>query len=144
MSDRNFAIVIDEAHSSQSGIAADKLNASGQKMLQEDGELTTDAVLAEMMLSRKMSTNCSYCAFTATPKRETLECFGTRAEDGSFHPFHLYSMKQAIEEEFILDVLTNYTTYKSYYELIKSAEGNPELLLSAKTQKAIKILPEAL
>lgn len=139
VSNRNFAIVIDEAHSSQSGIAADKLNASVQKMLQEDGELTTDAVLAEMMLSRKMSTNCSYFAFTATPKRETLERFGTRAEDGSFHPFHLYSMKQAIEEGFILDVLTNYTTYKSYYELIKSAEGNPEY----ENKRAQKLLKKA-
>ncbi len=139
VSDRNFAIVIDEAHSSQSGIAADKLNATVQKMIQDDEEFSTDAVLAELMLSRKMSSNCSYFAFTATPKKETLERFGTRGEDGKFYPFHLYSMKQAIEEGFILNVLTNYTTYKSYYELVKSAEGNPEY----DNQKAQKLLKKA-
>ena len=73
-----------------------------------------------------MSTNCSYFAFTATPKRETLERFGSEDAEGKFHPYHLYSMKQAIEEGFILDVLTNYTTYRSYYELTKSIEDNPE------------------
>ena len=139
VSDHNFAILIDEAHSSQSGIAADKLNASVQKMVSEDGELTTDAVIAELMLSRKMSTNCSYFAFTATPKKETLGRFGTKHEDGSFHPFHLYSMRQAIEEGFILDVLTNYTTYKSYYELIKSTENNPEY----ENKRAQKLLKKA-
>lgn len=139
VSDRNFAIVIDEAHSSQSGIAADKLNASVQKMIQDDEEVSTDAVLAELTLSRKMSTNCSYFAFTATPKKETLERFGTKHEDGKFYPFHLYSMKQAIEEGFILNVLTNYTTYKSYYELIKSAEGNPEY----ENKRAQKLLKKA-
>lgn len=73
-----------------------------------------------------MSSNCSYFAFTGTPKRETLERFGWQDQEGKFHPFHLYSMKQAIEEGFILDVLVNYTTYKSYYELIKSIEDNPQ------------------
>ena len=125
MSDRNFAVIIDEAHSSQSGIAADKLNASLQKDDDTDGA-DTDALLEKLMKDRKMSTNCSYFAFTATPKRETLERFGSMDTEGKFHPFHLYSMKQAIEEGFILDVLTNYTTYKSYYELTKSIEDNPE------------------
>ena len=125
MSDRNFAVIIDEAHSSQSGIAADKLNASLQKDDDTDGA-DTDALLEKLMKDRKMSTNCSYFAFTATPKRETLERFGNMDTEGKFHPFHLYSMKQAIEEGFILDVLTNYTTYKSYYELTKSIEDNPE------------------
>lgn len=139
VSDHNFAILIDEAHSSQSGIAADKLNATVQKAIKEDGEVTTDAILLELMLSRKMSTNCSYFAFTATPKKETLERFGIRNADDSFRPFHLYSMKQAIEEGFILDVLTNYTTYKSYYELIKSTEENP----SYETKRAQKLLKKA-
>ena len=125
VSDRNFAIIIDEAHSSQSGIAADKLNASVQKDKDQEG-MGTDELLEKMMKDRKMSKNCSYFAFTATPKKETLERFGTEDEEGKFHPFHLYSMKQAIEEGFILDVLTNYTTYRSYYELTKSIEGNPE------------------
>ena len=125
VSDHNFAVIIDEAHSSQSGIAADKLNATMQKDADTDGS-DTDALLEKLMKDRKMSTNCSYFAFTATPKRETLERFGSEDAEGKFHPFHLYSMKQAIEEGFILDVLTNYTTYKSYYELTKSIEDNPE------------------
>lgn len=125
VSDRNFAIIIDEAHSSQSGIAADKMNATVQKDADTDGG-DTDALLEKLMNDRKMSTNCSYFAFTATPKRETLERFGSQDSEGKFHPFHLYSMKQAVEEGFILDVLTNYTTYRSYYELTKSIEDNPE------------------
>jgi len=125
VSDRNFAIIIDEAHSSQSGIAADKMNATVQKDADMDGG-DTDALLEKLMSDRKMSTNCSYFAFTATPKKETLERFGSKDAEGKFHPFHLYSMKQAIEEGFILDVLTNYTTYKSYYELIKATDKNPE------------------
>ena len=124
VSDHNFAIVIDEAHSSQSGIAADKLNTAVQKGANE-GEDTDDLIM-KLMKDRKMSANCSYFAFTATPKKETLERFGTQHADGKFYPYHLYSMKQAIEEGFILDVLTNYTTYKSYYELTKSIEENPQ------------------
>lgn len=125
VSDRNFAIIIDEAHSSQSGIAADSANKAIQKDKDCEG-IDTDELLEKLMKDRKMSTNCSYFAFTATPKKETLEGFGTKGEDGKFHPFHLYSMKQAIEEGFILNVLTNYTTYRSYYELTKSIEDNPE------------------
>lgn len=139
VSDHNFAIIIDEAHSSQSGIAADKMNAAVQRAVIEDGEVTTDSIIMELMLSRKMSSNCSYFAFTATPKKETLERFGVHRDDNTFHPFHLYSMKQAIDEGFILDVLTNYTTYKSYYELIKSTEENPEY----ETQRAQKLLKKA-
>lgn len=136
VSDHNFAVIIDEAHSSQSGIAADKLNATVQKDGDTDGG-DTDALLEKLMKDRKMSSNCSYFAFTATPKRETLERFGSEDVDGKFHPFHLYSMKQAIEEGFILDVLTNYTTYKGYYELTKSIEDNPEYN-NAKAQKLLR------
>lgn len=125
VSDHNFAVIIDEAHSSQSGVAADKLNATVQKDADQGGG-DTDELLEKLMKDRKMSSNCSYFAFTATPKKETLERFGSEDAEGKFHPFHLYSMKQAIEEQFILDVLTNYTTYKSYYELTKSIEENPE------------------
>lgn len=138
VSDHNFAVIIDEAHSSQSGIAADKLNATVQKDSDTDcGD--TDALLEKLMKDRKMSSNCSYFAFTATPKKETLERFGTKDEEGRFHPFHLYSMKQAIEEGFILDVLTNYTTYKGYYELTKSIEENPEY----NNDRAQKLLRQA-
>ena len=140
VSDRNFAIIIDEAHSSQSGIAADKLNATVQKDADTDGS-DTDALLEKLMNDRKMSTNCSYFAFTATPKRETLERFGSQDSEGKFHPFHLYSMKQAIEESFILDVLTNYTTYRSYYELTKSIEDNPEYN-NERAQKKLRVAVE--
>lgn len=140
VSDHNFAIIIDEAHSSQSGIAADKLNATVQKDADTDGS-DTDALLEKLMKDRKMSANCSYFAFTATPKRETLERFGTQDADGKFLPYHLYSMKQAIEEGFILDVLTNYTTYRSYYELTKSTEANP-LYNNEKAQKKLRAYVE--
>lgn len=142
VSDRNFAIIIDEAHSSQSGIASDKMNATMQKDADQDGA-DTDDLIEKMMKERKMSTNCSYFAFTATPKRETLERFGwedvqgVRGEHGKFYPFHLYSMKQAIEEGFILDVLSNYTTYQGYYEVVKSVEENP-LYNNEKAQKKIR------
>ena len=138
VSDHNFAVIIDEAHSSQSGIAADKLNATMQKDADTGGN-DTDELLEKLMKDRKMSSNCSYFAFTATPKKETLERFGTEDSEGKFHPFHLYSMKQAIEEQFILDVLTNYTTYRSYYELTKSIEDNPEF----NNEKAQKLLRQA-
>lgn len=136
VSDHNFAIIIDEAHSSQSGIGADKMNATVQRDADQDGS-DTDELIAKLIRDRKMSSNCSYFAFTATPKRETLERFGIQDENGKFHPFHLYSMKQAIEEGFILDVTTNYTTYKSYYELIKSIEDNPKYD-EKKAQKLLK------
>lgn len=135
VSDHNFAVIIDEAHSSQSGIAADRLNATIYRDSDQDGS-DTEQLLHQMMIERKMSANCSYFAFTATPKKETLERFGTEDAEGRFRPFHLYSMKQAIEEGFILDVLTNYTTYRGYYELIKSIEGNPEF----NNEKAQKLL----
>lgn len=136
VSDHNFAVIIDEAHSSQSGIAADSANKAMQKDKDCEGG-DTDELLEKMMKDRKMSTNCSYFAFTATPKKETLERFGAKDAEGKFHPFHLYSMKQAIEEGFILDVLTNYTTYRSYYELTKSIEDNPEYN-NEKAQKKLR------
>lgn len=137
VSDHNFAIIIDEAHSSQSGLAADKMNTAVQKKGGETDDV--DELLLQLMKDRKMSSNCSYFAFTATPKKETLERFGTKDEEGKFHPYHLYSMKQAIEEGFILNVLTNYTTYRSYYELTKSIRENPEY----NNEKAQKMLRRA-
>ena len=88
-----------------------------------------------------MKENASYFAFTATPKNTTLERFGTKQDDGTFIPFHLYSMKQAIEEGFILDVLANYTTYRSYYEIEKSIEANP-LFDKKKAQKKLRAFVE--
>lgn len=144
MNDKRFAVIIDEAHSSQSGSTADKMNqVLGNN--KEDGDTLGAAQeqLLAHMTTRKMRTqdnhqqgNVSYLAFTATPKNSTLEKFGVQQADGSFRPFHLYSMKQAIEEGFILDVLSNYTTYKSYYEIQKSILDNPIF----ETQRAQKKL----
>ena len=131
-----FAIIIDEAHSSQSGETSAKMNAvlsdKGEDAEDEDEPTLEDKINA-LIESRKMIKNGSYFAFTATPKNKTLETFGVPRKyikDGeektAFDAFHLYSMKQAIEEEFILDVLLNYTTYSSFYKLIKSVEENPE------------------
>ncbi|WP_278349910.1 type I restriction endonuclease subunit R [Marinobacter nauticus] len=138
LSDKRFAVIIDEAHSSQSGSAHDNMNrAMGQQDEEEDDQ---DKIL-KAMKSRKMRGNASYLAFTATPKNNTLEKFGEKQGDGSFQPFHLYSMKQAIEEGFILDVLANYTTYKSYYEIEKSIAENPEFD-TKKAQKKLRAYVE--
>ncbi|MEB3733326.1 hypothetical protein ULF88_02455 [Halopseudomonas pachastrellae] len=93
------------------------------------------------MRSRKMRGNASYLAFTATPKNTTLEKFGEKQADGTYKPFHLYSMKQAIEERFILDVLANYTTYRGYYEIEKSISENP-LFDTKKAQKKLRAYVE--
>lgn len=136
LSDKKFAIIIDEAHSSQSGTAHQKMNEAMGKKEFDDNMDAQDMVL-EIMKSRKLKNNASYFAFTATPKNSTLEKFGTKQTDGSFAPFHLYSMKQAIEEGFILDVLSNYTTYKSYYEIVKSIDDNP-YFQTDKAQKRLR------
>lgn len=141
MSDHRFAIIIDEAHSSQGGIAADKMNQALGNTDTDEDEMDWQDLMLQSMSQRKMRGNASYFAFTATPKATTLERFGAQQADGSFVPFHLYSMKQAIEEGFILDVLANYTTYKSYYEIAKSIEDNP-LFDTAKAQKKLKAFVE--
>ena len=138
LSDKRFAVIIDEAHSSQSGIAAGKMNrAMGNIISEENEDQEPQDIILKAMRTRKMRGNASYFAFTATPKNNTLEKFGVKQQDGKFRPFHLYSMKQAIEEGFILDVLANYTTYKSYYEIQKSIKDNP-LFDSVKAQKKLK------
>ena len=140
LSDKKFAIIIDEAHSSQSGTAHQKMNeAMGKKEF--DNDMDAQDMVLEIIKSRKLKNNASYFAFTATPKNSTLEKFGTKQADGSFAPFHLYSMKQAIEEGFILDVLSNYTTYKSYYEIVKSIDDNP-YFRTDKAQKRLRSFVE--
>ncbi len=142
LSDKRFAVIIDEAHSSQSGSAHDNMNrAMGKAEIENEEEMDAQDKILHAMASRKMRGNASYLAFTATPKNTTLEKFGNQQPDGSFKPFHLYSMKQAIEESFILDVLANYTTYKSYYEIQKSIEDNP-LFDSEKAQKKLRAYVE--
>ena len=121
---RRFAIIVDEAHSSQSGESSADLrqvltldDAVTQEEKEEKLFKTVEDLLNERMKSRKVtSPNLSFFAFTATPKQKTIELFGTQdVVTGKFIPFSLYSMKQAIEEKFILDVLKNYTTYETYF-----------------------------
>lgn len=121
---KNFAVIIDEAHSSQSGKAAQAMTdaLTRDETTPEDIE---DLVLA-FQQARGPQKNVSFLAFTATPRNVTLERFGRTGSDGKPHPFHLYSMRQAIEEGFIVDVLKNYTTYDAYYQLEKTIEDDPE------------------
>ncbi|HDP36105.1 MAG TPA: type I restriction endonuclease subunit R, partial [Candidatus Hydrogenedentes bacterium] len=139
---RRFAIVIDEAHSSQGGkTTAAMSTALGEEDSGPDPEDTVNEALERRMAARKMLKNASYFAFTATPKNKTLELFGEAlpqdAEGRVRHrPFHSYTMKQAIQEGFILDVLRHYTPVHSYYKLIKKIEDDPEF----DTKKAKKKL----
>ncbi|MEP3667306.1 MAG: type I restriction endonuclease [Roseibium sp.] len=127
---KRFAIIIDEAHSSQSGKHADSMSHALAEGVVNPGESELDATeyaLLELQRLRGPQANLSYLAFTATPKNVTMERFGRPSEHGP-KPFHLYSMRQAIEEGFILDVLRNYQTYKSYAALEKAIEDDPRLL----------------
>ena len=136
-----FAVIIDEAHSSQSGESSRKLNqALSGATNEEDEEKTDEDKILEAIQSRKMLENVSYFAFTATPKNKTLELFGDRNNEGKPVPFHVYSMKQAIEEGFILDVLKNYTTYHTYFKLIKKIEDDPEYDKRAAKRKIAKFI----
>lgn len=143
-----FAIIVDEAHSSQTGQSAMKLKmaladtsdalaeyAELEGKAEEELEASNDKFLKELITAGKHS-NLSFYAFTATPKDKTLEIFGEEWTDGTFHPFHVYSMRQAIEEGFIMDVLANYTTYKACYKVAKNIPNNPEVPAS----KAMKLI----
>ena len=134
LADRRYAIIVDEAHSSQSGDMATAMKeilgaaSVAEKLAEEIDDIdTADEGVLRAALARGPQENLSYFAFTATPKFKTLELFGHRGEDGKPAPFHLYSMRQAIEEEFILDVLRGYTTYNHYFQLVKAIQDDPEL-----------------
>lgn len=146
---RNYAVIVDEAHSSQTGSAALKLKtalADTEDALKEyaeiegkaEEEIEKDDKIIKEMIAHGKHKNLSFFAFTATPKDKTLEMFGTRAEDGSFHPFHIYSMRQAIEEGFILDVLKNYMTYDTCYKIAKNFPDNPDLPANKATKVILK------
>lgn len=127
---KRFAVIADEAHSSQTGEAAAKLkqllSAEEWADLQDGGEVDTEALLAAQMAGRTGSAGLTYVAFTATPKQKTLELFGRPNSDGLPEPFHVYSMRQAIEEGFILDVLKNYMTYKLAFKLANDGKEYDE------------------
>ncbi len=129
MKHKRFGIIIDEAHSSQNGSMSAKMNIALSGNVGENGEDLEDKLNA-IIEGRKMVKNANYYAFTATPKNKTLQMFGTAFEqpDGEIghRPFHEYTMKQAIEEGFIMDVLKHYTTYNSYYKIVKAIESDPE------------------
>ena len=126
---RTFAIIIDEAHSSQGGRTSAKMSMALSEAGAEEEAETTEDKINRIMESKKLLANASYFAFTATPKNKTLEIFGTPVPDGEHTrhvPFHAYTMKQAIQEGFIVDVLAHYTPVNSYYRLVKTVEGDPE------------------
>jgi type I restriction enzyme, R subunit len=127
---KNFAIIIDEAHSSQGGKTSAAMSKALSAAGAEEEEETTEDKINRLMEAQKLLPNASYFAFTATPKNKTLEIFGDPdpQADGTVrhHPFHSYTMKQAIQEGFILDVLRHYTPIESYYKLVKTVEGDPE------------------
>ena len=130
LASKNYAVVVDEAHSSQTGDAAASLKktlGAGSGTSTEDetdgGEMASEDVLAEIVAHRGRQPNLSFFAFTATPKARTVELFGTSDRTGVKRPFHLYTMRQAIEEGFILDVLRNYATYKVYFKLAAQSES---------------------
>ena len=133
-----FAILIDEAHSSQSGDTAAKMNqALAESKGAYDPDMSLEDRINAVVAARKMLPNASYFAFTATPKNKTLETFGVKGPDGKFRAHHVYSMRQAIEEGFILDVLQNYTTYASFYKVLKRVEDDPEFD-KVRAQKKLK------
>lgn len=130
---QRFAIIVDEAHSSQTGesartvkevLAVEGLEEAEREDVETGDDLEDRIVAAEQ--TRGPLKNASYFAFTATPKPKTMELFGEKQKDGTYLPFSLYSMRQAIDERFILDVLENYTTYKMYWNLLKTVEGDPK------------------
>lgn len=135
---RRYALIVDEAHSSQSGESAKKMKAVLSANDLEEAEAQDEGLFAEedyiedevlkSAQSRGQQANLSFFAFTATPKYKTLKIFGRPGADGKEIPFHLYGMRQAIEEGFILDVLKNYTTYKRYFKLIKAIEDDPQVV----------------
>lgn len=131
---QNFAIIVDEAHSSQTGEASKSLKEVLQVQTLEEAEAlesttppTDEDLINQNMEARGRQPNLSFFAFTATPKQKTLELFGTPQLDGSFRPFHLYTMRQAIEEGFILNVLQNYTTFTTYFSLQQKVADDPHV-----------------
>lgn len=136
---KRFAIIVDEAHSSQTGTSALKLKSAladkrdaleeyaGIEAEAEDAAADWEDQLADELASHGRHKNLTFVAFTATPKEQTLEIFGDEWPDGSFHPFHVYSMRQAIEEGFIMDPLANYVSYSEAVELARTVPDNPDV-----------------
>ncbi|MGM9775728.1 MAG: type I restriction endonuclease subunit R [Candidatus Coprenecus sp.] len=142
--DHHFAIIIDEAHSGQSGRNSAQMNLALSGLASDD-EMDNEDKINAMMEGRKLLDNASYFAFTATPKNKTLETFGVPYQDGDeikHRPFHVYTMKQAIQEGFILDVLQNYTPIDSFYKLMKTVEDDP-MFDKKRAQKKLRSFVES-
>jgi len=140
---RRYAVIVDEAHSSQSGETARELKeilGAGPSQGKEEGETDWEDNLNKIVESRPMQKNLCFFAFTSTPKGKTLQLFGRIGSSGKYEPFHTYSMKQAIEERFILDVLKQYIPYKTYFQLVQKAGNDPEM----PQKKALKKLTQFL
>jgi len=143
--ERRYAVIVDEAHSSQSGegaakmkatLAGERIRAIARKRAEEEQLPDYEEEVIRIVEGRKQQPNLSFFAFTATPKYKTIKLFGQPDGNGEPAPFHEYSMRQAIEEGFILDVLRNYTVYSTYYRLLKFSQGDPEV----EKKKAAKAL----
>lgn len=142
--DNRFAIIIDEAHSGQSGRNSAQMNLALSGLATDD-EMDNEDKINAMMEGRRLLNNASYFAFTATPKNKTLETFGVAYQDGDeikHRPFHVYTMKQAIQEGFILDVLQHYTTIDSFYKLMKTVEDDP-MFDKKRAQKKLRSFVES-
>ena len=139
---RRYAVIVDEAHSSQTGETARELKAILGAGMDEtdDEEADIEDRFNQIMESRGRQKNLSFFAFTATPKGKTLELFGRTGPSGKPEAFHTYSMRQAIEEGFILDVLRNYTSYKTFYRLVKSVEEDPQFPKKKATRSLAKFM----
>ncbi len=140
---RNYAVIVDEAHSSQTGETARELKrilGAGTEYGTDEAELDWEDGINQVMESRGRQKNLSFFAFTATPKGKTIELFGRKDVGGKPEAFHTYSMKQAIEEGFILDVLQRYTTYTTYYNLVKSAADDPKMAKKKAAKKLAKFM----
>lgn len=140
---RNYAVIVDEAHSGQTGETARELKhilGAGTNQDIDESEFDWEDGINKIMESRGKQKNLSFFAFTATPKGKTLELFGRKGKSGQPEAFHTYSMKQAIEEGFIFDVLKQYTTYKTYFKLVKSIEDDPSMQKKKAKKKLAKFV----
>lgn len=141
LGNKTFGVIIDEVHSSQSGELSKELKKSLSKSDEDDGdEFDYEEMLRKEIQSRGKQKHISFFGFTGTPKEKTLELFGTKTDEGQFVPFHIYSMYQSIYEKFTLDVLQNYTTFKRYFKVKQTKDGDIEIPISNGKRELIKFV----
>ena len=140
LGNKTFGVIIDEVHSSQSGELSKELKKSLSKSLEVDGEFDYEEMLRKEIQSRGKQKHISFFGFTGTPKEKTLELFGTKTDEGQFVPFHIYSMYQSIYEKFTLDVLQNYITFKRYFKVKQTKDGDIEIPISNGKRELIKFV----